>query len=159
MKRLIARLFALILVFLVSPYVSPHAKVLARESATETKPAGSFGYDVSREITLTGTVSSVLAKPSAGMVMGAHLLLVTSNGPVDASLGRFGLQGEGAPKVTAGQQVGVTGVMRTIKDKPVLVTRIVKIGSKSYTMRNEHGFPVSPQSRKRTNPKMAGAAL
>ena len=159
MKRLLAVLCALTLMLLVSLYVSPHAKVLAQASAVETKAAASFSYDVSREITFAGTLSSVIAKPSAGMLMGSHLLLVTANGPIDASLGRFGLQGEGAPTVNTGQQIEVTGIMKTIKDKAVLVTRIVKIGSKTYTIRNEHGFPVSPQSRKRTNSKMAGGAL
>jgi len=159
MKRLPAGLCALTLMLLVSPCVWPHTKVLAQVSAVETRTADSFSYDVSREVTLAGTVSSVIVKPPAGMLNGSHLLLVTANGSIDASLGRFGLRGQGAPAVTAGQQVEVIGMMRTIKDKPVLLTRIVKIGSRTYTIRNEHGFPVSPQSRERMNPKMTGGAL
>jgi hypothetical protein len=159
MKRLLAGLCGLTLMLLVSPYVSPHTKVLAQASAVETKTAGSSSYDVSREVTFAGTVASVLAKPSAGMLSGSHLLLATVNGRLDASLGRFGLRGEGAPTVTAGQQVEVTGMMKTIKGKPVLWTRMVKIDGQTYAIRTEHGFPVSPQSRKRMNPKMTGGAL
>jgi hypothetical protein len=81
--------------------------------------------------------------------MGSHLLLTTVSGPVDASLGRWGLLGRDALSVTPGQQVEVTGVMKTLKNKKVFVARIVKIGDKIYSMRNEHGIPLSPQARER----------
>jgi|HubBroStandDraft_6_1064221.scaffolds.fasta_scaffold702672_2 hypothetical protein len=159
MKRLLAGSGALALVLLAPPCISSRAQILAQAPTGAAKSQAPFTYDVSREVTITGKVSSVLAKPSTGMIMGSHLLIVTSNGLVDASLGRFGLRGDGAPSVTAGQRVKVTGVMRTIKDKPVLWTRIVKVDGQSYTIRNQHGFPLSAQSRKRTNPKIAGGAL
>jgi hypothetical protein len=106
-------------------------------------------YDVSQEVTLRGAVSGVLTKPASGMIMGSHLLLTTVSGPVDASLGRWGLQGKDALSVIAGQQVEVTGVMKTLKNQVVFVTRIVKVGDKVYRMRNEHGIPLSPQARER----------
>src|SRR5208282_5701804 len=53
-------------------------------------------YDVSKEVTLSGTVSSVLYKPAPGMIWGSHLMVETVSGRLDASLGRFGLEGEGA---------------------------------------------------------------
>ena len=105
------------------------------------------------EVTLTGTVESVLAKASPGMIVGSHLLLATPVGPVDASLGRFGLQGDGAVSVAAGQQIEATGVMKRIKDTSVLLVRSVKVGGEVYTIRNKHGFPVSPQARKRASEK------
>jgi hypothetical protein len=105
------------------------------------------------EVTLTGTVESVLAKAAPGMIVGSHLLLATPNGPVDASLGRFGLQGDGAVSVAAGQQIEATGVMKRIKDTSVLLVRSVKVGGEVYTIRNKHGFPVSPQARKRASEK------
>jgi hypothetical protein len=83
------------------------------------------------------------------MIMGSHLLLATISGPVDASLGMFGLRGKGALSVTAGQQVEVTGVMKTIKDKQILLARTVKVAGQVYTIRNEHGVPVAPQARER----------
>jgi len=87
------------------------------------------------------------------MIPGSHLLLATASGLVDASLGRFGLRGKGGLSVAAGQVVEVTGVMRTIKDKPVFMTRTVKVGDQVYTIRNEHGVPVSPQARERAQQK------
>lgn len=116
---------------------------------------------VSEEVTLTGTVSSVLTKAAPGMIVGSHLLLATPNGPVDASLGRFGLQGDGAVSVAAGQQIEATGVMKRIvikgmKDKSVFLVRSLKVGDEVYTIRSKHGFPVSPQARKRASEKTGG---
>jgi ABC-type uncharacterized transport system ATPase subunit len=115
------------------------------------QPAGEspLSYDISKEVTLSGTVSAVIAKPAPGMMWGSHLMLETVSGKVDASLGRWGLVGKDSLSVTPGQQVEVTGVMKTLRDKEVFVARTVKVNGKVYTMRNEHGIPVSPQARKR----------
>ena len=155
MKRLFAPLCALALLFLISP--QPLAQ--AQTAAGETRAAGPLNYDVTQEVTLNGTVSSVLAKPAPGMIWGSHLLLATPFGPVDASLGRFGLLGKDAVSVAAGQQIEVTGVMKTIKDKQVFLARTVKAGGQVYTIRNEHGVPVPPQARERASRKTAGEAL
>jgi hypothetical protein len=154
MKRLFAGLCALALLSLIS--LLPLAQA---QTAAETRTAGPLNYDVAKEVTLSGTVSSVLTKPAAGMIMGSHLLLATPSGPVDASLARFGLRGKGAVKVAPGQQIEITGVMKTIKDKQVFLARTVKAGGQVYRIRNEHGIPVSPQARERASRKTAGEGL
>ena len=106
-------------------------------------------YDVSKEVTLSGTVSSVPHKPAPGMIWGSHLIVETAFGRLDASLGRFGLEGKGALSVTPGQQIELTGVMKTVCDKEVFVVRSVKANGKTYTMRNEHRIEVSPLARER----------
>ncbi len=119
------------------------------------QPAGESHpyYDKTQEVTLKAPVSSVLTTPEPGMVAGSHLLLITPSGTVDASLGRFGLVGKGALSVAAGEQVEVTGVMKTLRKKQVFVVRTVKAGGQVYTMRNEYGIQVSPQSRVRASQK------
>jgi hypothetical protein len=144
MKQLFAGLCSLALLSLISPLMT----VQAETKAVETRHAAPY-YDVTKEVTLKGRVSSVVRKPSAGMIAGSHLLLTTKSGAVDASLGRFGLQGKGALSVTEGEPVEVTGVMKTLKDKQVFVVRNVTAGGQVYRIRNEHGIPVSPQSRER----------
>jgi hypothetical protein len=129
--------------------ISSLRPVQAQTTAAATGSAAPFSYDITREVTLTGTVSSVLMKATPGMIVGSHLLLATPSGPVDASLGRFGLRGYGAVSVATGQQIEATGVMRTINDKPVLLVRAVKGGGEVYAVRNEHGFLLSPQARQR----------
>jgi len=105
-------------------------------------------YDRTCEITVTGTVFSLMP-PARGMILGPHLLLTTARGQVDVSLGKWGLVGKGALSVVPGQQVDVTGVMKTVKGKDVLVARTITVNGKVHTMRNEHGIPVSPQARER----------
>src|ERR1019366_3220879 len=65
MKRLFAGLRALALLFLI-PLLLP---VQAQTAAVATGTAGPFSYDVTQEVTLSGTVSGVLTRPSQGMIM------------------------------------------------------------------------------------------
>ena len=144
-----ARLCALALLCLIS-LARP---VQAQTMPPATTPAGPFSYDVSQEVTLNGTVSGVLAKQSPGMVAGSHLLLTTLSGPVDISLGTFAFRGNNALSVTPGQQVEVVGVMKTLKEKPVFLARVVKVGDHLYEIRNEHGITITPQARERASQK------
>jgi hypothetical protein len=129
--------------------------VQAQTTPAATGAVGPISYDVTEEVSLTGTVSSVLAKATPGMIAGSHLLLETPSGPVDASLGRFGLRGDGAVSVEPGQQIDATGIMKTIKGKSLFLIRTLKVGGEVYIIRNEHGFPVSPQARARTGQRTA----
>jgi hypothetical protein len=142
--RLIAGLLAgLLLAILAVPLVA--------QPERESHPF----YDITKEVTLTGTVSSVLARPTEGMLFGSHLMLETASGQVDASLGKWGLQGKGALSVSAGEPVQVTGVMKTIHDKEVFIVRAVKVNGQVYTIRNRYGVPNSPQSRERVSQNAA----
>ncbi len=106
-------------------------------------------YEVDREVAVQGTVSHVLAKPGAGMIFGSHLLLQTASGELDASLGRWALQGKGAVPVMAGESVELIGVMKTLMKRPVLIVRTVKLGTQVYTVRSQRGVEISPLSRER----------
>jgi len=137
---------AILLILSISP-------VQAQTTADATRTAAPFSFDAAGEVTLTGTVSSVLTKAAPGTIVGSHLLLATPSGSVDASLGRFGLSGKGAVSVAIGQQIEVTGVMKMIKDKPVFLVRTVTVGGEVHSIRNEHGVPLSPQARARAGRK------
>jgi hypothetical protein len=147
--RLIAGLLASLLLAIV--LFANQAVPLVAQSERESHPF----YDVTKEVTFTGTVSSVLAKPAAGMLFGSHLMLATNLGQVDASLGKWGLQGKGALSVAAGEPVEVTGVMKTINNKQVFIVRTVKASGQVYPIRNQYGVPRSPQSRERASQKAA----
>jgi len=98
-------------------------------------------YDASKEVTLGGTVSSV-KKVVPGKLSGGHLFLATSSGSVDAHLGPYALRGSHAIPVTSGQKVTLVGVMTTVKGSKVFLVRTIKSGDDTYTIRNEHGFPL-----------------
>jgi hypothetical protein len=121
------------------------------QTAVTTKTAVPLRYDISKEVTLAGTVSSVVkgASPEEKIMAGSHLILETTSGTVDASLGGFALRGSGALTVTPGQRVQVTGVMKKIRDKEVFVTRLVQADGHVFTIRNEHGFALAPSTRER----------
>jgi hypothetical protein len=119
-------------------------------------------YDIAREVTLTGTVSSVVKSTTSEMQMlgGSHLIVQTSSGKIDASLGGYTLKAEGALSVSPGQQVQVTGVMKTIRDQQVFVTRLVQVNGRVYRIRNEHGFVLAPEPGKGvTKPEAKGGQL
>src|SRR6266567_286076 len=151
MKNLVSGVFALALLSLVFPPQLAQAQTAAAPSTT----ARPFSYDASKEITLEGRVSSVLPTPSLGMVAGSHLLLTTLSSAVEVSLGVFALRGKSALSVSAGNEVEVIGMMKTLKGKEVFLARIVKVGEKIYAIRNEHGIPISPQARERANQENA----
>jgi hypothetical protein len=112
-------------------------------------------YDISKEVTLSGTVSDVLTKAAPGAMIGPHLLFATSSGELDASLGAFALRGKNPLSVAPGKEVTVTGVMKTIRGRDVFVARIVKVDGKAYMLRNQHGVPLSPLSRERASQQAA----
>jgi len=112
-------------------------------------------YDITKEITISGAATSVLKTPAEGMILGSHLLVETASGTVDASLGKWGLQGKSAPSIAIGEQVTLRGVMKTVRERQVFFVRTVEAGGHTYTMRNVHGVPVSPQSRERVSQKTA----
>lgn len=131
----------------------PFAKLLCAQTIEPTaKPLASQKYDISKEVTLTATVSSVFshATPETKILAGSHLILETASGKVDASLGVFPITGEGSLSVAAGERVQVTGVMKTVRDQRVLVTRLVLVDGRAYKVRNEHGFLLMPVTRKET---------
>ena len=110
-----------------------------------------FLYDVAQETVLTGTVTGEFPKPAPGMLPGAHLTLTTPGGSVDVSLGVFAFTGKGSLTVSGGQQIEVTGIMKTLPAKSVFLARLVKVGDTTYTVRNAHGLPVPPNSHERAN--------
>jgi hypothetical protein len=55
--------------------------------------------------------------------------------------------GRNAMKLSTGQQVTLTGVTKTIGKQEIFLTRTVKAGGAVYTIRNEHGFPMTQHTR------------
>jgi hypothetical protein len=140
-------LFAITAISLNAQPVGSGAESPAVGATTKAEPHPF--YDISKEVTLSGPVSAVYQRPVAGMAAGSHIVLLTGSGSVDASLGKWGLHGKTAPTIANGEQVTVRGVMKTIGSKEVFFVRTMVVGGHTYAIRNQHGVPVSPQSRER----------
>jgi hypothetical protein len=147
MKSLLAGLIGSALLF--SAITQPPAEAQINSS----RP---FHYDLSEEITVSGTVTSVLARPVAGMIMGAHALLTTPSGLLDISLGNAELTGPDTVSIQAGQTMEVTGVRKTIKNQEVFLARVVKCGGHVYNIRNQHGFLTGKPGRENSQARRGG---
>jgi hypothetical protein len=124
--------------------------IYAQTSAVTTKSSVPSRYDITKEVTLTGTVNSVVKAPTREMKMlpGSHLMLATASGKVDATLGKYAMRNAGVSSITAGQQVQVTGMITAVKGQQIFVTRLVQVNGHTYKVRNEHGMEVAPVSGK-----------
>jgi hypothetical protein len=114
-------------------------------AVVKNNPAPRPIYDASREVTVSGTVRSVLAGGHPGLPSGAYLTISTSQGVVDAHLGRFALLGSQAVSVRPGQQVEVVGVMTTFKNSSILLVRTIHTDTTNFVVRNEHGALLFPR--------------
>jgi hypothetical protein len=122
---------------------------LAQAVAVKTKSAVPPRYDITKEVTLTATVSSVEKRTTLrGTTITGRLVVETSSGKVQASLGRMAMTGKGALTVTPGQQIRLTGIMKTVRNKQIFVTRLVQANGQTYKIRNEHGFALAPAARR-----------
>lgn len=115
----------------------------------KSSPSFPFRYDISEEATVSGSVTGVLTKAAKGMMNGSHVILATPSGSIDVSLGAYGLIGKGALAVRLGEQIAVTGIVKTVNAKPVLMARSISAGDKTYLIRTEHGVAMSPLARER----------
>ena len=114
-------------------------------------PTTPFFYDVAQETTLTGAVIGVFPKAAPGMLPGAHLILTMPDSSLDVSLGVFAFDGKGSLSISEGQQVTVTGIMKTLHGRRVFLARLLKVGDNIFAIRNAHGLPVPPNSHERAN--------
>ena len=116
---------------------------LAQLSARPKVPVSSpTGYDVRKEVTIEGTVTSVVTKPSAGMLAGAHVILASSSGPIDVHLGNAATNVSRGLSYTSGERLRIVGVMTTAYGRSVFLARTIQAGSRVQVIRNERGLPV-----------------
>lgn len=128
--------------------------VHAQTATVVAKPARPFGYDITKEVTLSGTVAGAPTNTTPETMNAFQFLLTTSSDTVNVNLGIFE-RGEGAISVALGKQIEVTGVMKNLNGSRILLARILKVGSRTYTIRNERGIPMAPQTKLRVAKKTA----
>jgi hypothetical protein len=104
-------------------------------------------YDVSKEITLEGTVENLVKNPAPGMILGAHLIVSTAQGMVDAHIGNYVISGPHAASFASGQAVKLVGVMVEVNHQSVLIVRTIETEDHTIVVRNDHGFLVFPGSK------------
>ena len=144
--RKITGVLCLLMALAISLLAGP---TYADESAVLKRTVVAPKYDVSKEVILEGTVQDVVMRPAASSIMGAHLMVATARGTVDAHIGNLIFSGKDGVLFSSGQSVKLTGMMTTFNQKSVFLVRTIETGTSTITVRNDHGFLVSPGQRMR----------
>jgi len=110
------------------------------QTAAQAKVVRTPLYDTSKETTIEGTVASVVTTSTKGMVPGAHLMVATPTGTIDAPLGRYVMNGPRAAVFTPGERVTIVGVPAVFANQHLFLARTVQGAGKTYQIRNQHGF-------------------
>jgi hypothetical protein len=100
------------------------------------------------EIAVQGTIQSVIRKPTSGLMLGGHLMVVTPQGTVDVQIGRFLLRGDDKVSFTAGEPMRAIGMMSTFHGRAVFLARLVQTPGGIIEVRNRQGVQISPIARK-----------
>lgn len=131
------------------------------QAATATKKivTPKYQYDASKEVTLKGTISSVVKKPSSGMLVGEHLMLTTSSGSVDAHVGSYISRDKHLNSLASGQSISAVGVKMNVNGREVFIVRTIDADGRTITVRNQKGFLVgaAPQSTNKTKHVYGGS--
>ena len=114
----------------------------ANAAAAKAAPAA---YDISKDVSLAGTVLSYTENPAAPP-LGTHVLLQTASGNVDVHLGDARLLHLAKLNLPAGASVRFIGQSRMVGQNTVFLARLVQIGSQVVAVRSEHGLLLAPNS-------------
>ena len=107
-------------------------------------PAGSFSYDVSKEMTIKGVVEEVkdFRCPVSGG-MGAHLVVKTDKGLVTVHLALSKFLSEYGFNFAKGDEVEVVGVKAKVgDDENAILARKIDRGNQTFTFRDKAGKPL-----------------
>lgn len=131
--RIIAGLLT-VLLFAVS------AVPLGAAPASETRAGQGVApvYDAAHEITLNGTIQTIVTKHTPGSPAGMHLLVMGPEGMVDAHVGPF-LSKATKEALQEGAPVRIVGAMALLRGRTYLLARELTVGNRTITVRSEHG--------------------
>ena len=103
-------------------------------------------YDVSREISLQGTVISFVAN-SATPPIGPHVVVQTATGQVDVHLGDARTLEANHLTLAAGDSIRVVGENVAYGEGTQFFARVVQKGNQAVALRSPRGFPLRPMSK------------
>jgi hypothetical protein len=115
----------------------------AAQQKTQSAPQQMRAYDVSREVSLQGTVVS-FAENSSTAPLGPHVVIQTTSGQVDVHLGDARLLKANHLTLAAGDSVRVIGENVPYGAGTQFFARIIQKGSQTLALRSTRGFPLRP---------------
>lgn len=145
MKKVLGR-FGLLALAAISVVAAP---LYAGHTAAFKRTVLAPRYEISKEVTMEGTIQELVRKPTAGSMLGTHLMVSTSKGTVDAHIGDFVLRGSNKYSPAVGETVKLVGVMTTINHRNVFLTRTIETGNRTIQVRTARGFLIVPGAKGR----------
>jgi len=114
----------------------------------KTQAAGqrSLGYDLSREVSVQGSVISY-AETSSVAPSGPHVKLQTGSGVLDVHLGNARLLESNHFTLAAGDAIRVVGESFTSASGTQFLARLIQKGDQTLLLRNPRGFPLRPATK------------
>ena len=106
----------------------------------------SLGYDLSREVSVQGSVISYTATSSVAP-FGPHVTLQTRSGVLDVHLGNARLLESNHLTLAAGDAIRVVGESVRSTSGTQFLARLVQKGDQALVLRNPQGFPLRPASK------------
>lgn len=143
-------LFSILLVALaslVAAWAVP--PLVAQTPARSSSPAAVPRYDTSTEATLKGSVEAVRQISGPKGWGGTHLTLKTEKESIDVHVGPSWYLTQKHINFEKGEQIEVTGSRVKFGDSDALITREIKKGGQTLTLRNSQGIPLWSAGRRR----------
>ena len=116
------------------------------QQKTQSARQRTIGYDVSREVSVQGSVISY-AETSSVAPFGPHLTLQTSSGVLDVHLGNGRLLESNHFRLDAGDSIRVVGESVASASGTHFLARLVQKGDQTVLLRNAQGFPLRPANK------------
>lgn len=122
---------------------------LAAMAAAQQKPQAASQrnlYDLSREVSLQGTVVS-FAESAKTPPLGPHVVMQTASGQIDVHLGDARLLQASHLVLATGDSIGVLGENVSYGEGTQFFARIVQKGSQTVELRSNRGYPLRPAGK------------
>jgi len=116
------------------------------QQKTQSVGQRSLGYDISREVSVQGSVINY-AETSSVAPFGPHLTLQTSSGVLDVHLGNARLLESDHLVLAAGDAIRVVGENVASASGTQFLARWVQKGDQMVLLRNARGFPLRPANK------------
>jgi hypothetical protein len=110
-------------------------------SAQTAPQAENSEYQLGREVTLVGTVSSVIENSKTGP-LGTHVTVQSASGPVDVHVGSAKYLAMNKVNLKSGDSVRILGESFSVGSDTVFYARIVQDGAAAVAVRSTKGMPL-----------------
>jgi hypothetical protein len=98
-------------------------------------------WNTADEILVSGSIESVVPKQASGSPSGLNLRISSTRGELYANIGP-GLGAQSPQKLTSGQFLTLTGLVRTYNGNQYILVRILNINGHTLVVRNAQGIPM-----------------